>query len=100
MKPLSPLSRASLTRESNRRAANELFPSRETRADLARRELEEEEAAREANTARLRQLRLEKEKRDLQDAVPAPAAMPGAIAAAPALALPKAKKSVRRIICT
>ena len=53
--------RASLTRESNRRAANALFAPRESRADIAKRELAEVEAAKDANTARLRALRLERE---------------------------------------
>lgn len=98
MKPLSPLYRATLTRDSNRRAASELFPRLESRAELARRELEEAAAAREANTARLRQLRLEKEQGAAQDAV---APVPVPVAPEAPLAAPlKAKKAIRRIICT
>jgi hypothetical protein len=96
MKPLSPLFRATLTRENNRRAAGALFPERESRNDVARREREEESAAREANTARLRKLRLEREMQDTAVAVPAPAI----IAAVPVLAPLKAKKTIRRINCT
>lgn len=94
MKPLSPLFRATLTRKNNRRAAGALFPERESRNDVARREREEESAAREANTARLRKLRLEREMQDTAVAVPA------IIAAVPVLAPLKAKKTIRRINCT
>lgn len=96
MKPLSPLFRPTLTRDNNRRAAGALFPERESRNDVARREREEESAAREANTARLRQLRLEREAQNPAEAVPAPDMSP----AVPVLAPLKAKKPVRRINCT
>lgn len=61
MSNISPLMRASLTRENNRRAANALFAVKESRSDVVRREMAEVEAAKDANTARLRALRLEKE---------------------------------------
>jgi hypothetical protein len=49
-------------REASRRAANGLFVGQEKRASVAKQELEAENAANDAKTARLRALRLEKEK--------------------------------------
>ncbi len=87
--------RANLTRDSNRRAANALFSAKDSRAELARREMAEAVAARDANMARLRALRLEKERLDALAGTDAP------VAASPecqAQGVPR-KKAIRRINC-
>ena len=89
MNQISPFLRASLTRDGNRRAADKLFPNRDSRAELARRELEEAAAAKDANTARLRALRLEKERE----------AQAANASCAPASEDQPGKKTIRRIAC-
>ena len=90
MNQISPFLRASLTRDGNRRAADKLFPARDSRAEFARRELEEAAAAKDANTARLRALRLEKEVREAQAAN---------ASCAPPSEDETGKKTTRRIVC-
>lgn len=88
--------RASHSRDGNRQAANALFSSKDSRSELAKRELAEGVAAKDANTARLRALRLEKEQREAQAATGASPIAPGAGASH---GEPK-KKAIRRIVCT
>jgi hypothetical protein len=89
--PLPPLSRASITRDANRRAA-QLFADKARRPRLAMEELAEAQAATDAKTARLRAQRLEKERQD--------AVVTGASEAELPADLVKTKlKRVRRINC-
>lgn len=91
MNQISPFLRASLTRDGNRRAADKLFPARDSRAELARRELEEAAAVKDANTARLRTLRLEKEVREAKAAN---------AASAPPSEDESGRKTIRRVLRT
>lgn len=69
-----PTSRATTDRESYFRSAGDVFTASETRAQLFKRQLAAASAAVDANTARLRALRLEKERRDAEDSAAEPAA--------------------------
>jgi hypothetical protein len=92
MKPLSPLARASITRDANRRAAGRLRADQAAfRQQAVMNELAEARDASDAKTAKLRAMRLEKER---QEAEAATAAGNSDIAS------PRPAKLIRRINCS
>lgn len=92
MKPLSPLARASITRDANRRAAGRVRADQAAfRQQAVMDELAEARAASDAKTAKLRAMRLEKERQDAEAA---------AEAGISETAAPRPPKPMRRINCS
>jgi hypothetical protein len=91
MKPLSPLARASITRDANRRAAGRLRADQAAfRQQAVMNELAEARDASDAKTAKLRAMRLEKERQEAEAAT---------AAGISDIASPRAAKPIRRINC-
>ncbi len=85
-----PKSRIGRKHDASQRTADGVFKAWETRTQMVKSELAAASAATDAKTARLRALRLEKEKLDAEEAAAKAAAAPPAPA--------KKKKAVKRII--
>ncbi len=84
-----PNSAAGRKRDAMMRTANGAFQAWQDRTDLVKQERAATNAANDAKTARLKALRLEKEKQDAEEA---------AVKAASAPPTPAKKKAVKRII--
>jgi hypothetical protein len=92
MKPLSPLARASITRDANRRAAGRLRADQAAfRQQAVMNELAEARDASDAKTAKLRAMRLEKERQEAEAAT---------AAGMSDIASPRPAKAIRRINCS
>jgi len=85
----NPNSRGGRKRDASQRTADGVFKAWETRTQMVKSELAAASAATDAKTARLRALRLEKERQDAEAASLAPPA-----AAAPAKKRPKPKRII------
>jgi hypothetical protein len=89
MKPLSPLARASITRDANRRAAGRQRADQAAcRQQAVMDEIAEARAASDAKTAKLRAMRLEKERQDAEASGPSD------------LPAPRPVKLIRRVNCS